>query len=72
MSGRVNALPDTDISRYSNTYAKKRKRHGIRILPNGRLKRVIFTYSNTLLSVSMINIAYWHVRLQPRTATLTV
>ena len=69
MSGRVNALPDTDISSASNTCTKKRKRDGIRILPNGRLKMVIFTYSNILLSVSMINIAYWHVRLQPRTAT---
>ena len=30
-------------------------------LPNGRLKMVIFTYSNTLLSVSMINIANMRV-----------
>ena len=32
------------------------KRLGIRELPLGRLKMVIFTYSNILLSVSMINI----------------
>ena len=38
-------------------------------LPNGRLKMVIFTYSNTLLSANMINIANMRVRLRPRTAT---
>ena len=30
MSGRVQMLPKTVISRYSNTYAKKSKRLGIR------------------------------------------
>ena len=34
-------------------------------LPNGRLKMVIFTYSNTLLSANMINIANMRVRLRP-------
>ena len=29
MSGRVHVLPQTVISRYSNTYAKKSKRLGI-------------------------------------------
>ena len=46
----------TVISRYSNTYAKKPKRLGIFGLPLGRLKMVIFTYSNILSSVSLINI----------------
>ena len=35
-------------------------------LPLGRLQMVISTYSNILLSVSMINIAYWRVGLRPR------
>ena len=35
---RVQMLPKTVISSASNTYAKKRKRLGIRILPLGRLK----------------------------------
>ena len=56
MSGRVHVLPETVISSASNTYAKKPKRLGIRELPLGRLKMVIFTYSNILLSVSLINI----------------
>ena len=59
MRGRVHGLPDAVISRYSNTYAKKSKRLGIRILPLGRLQMVIFTYSNILLSVSMINITMY-------------
>ena len=62
-------LPKTVISRYSNTYAKKRKRLGIGILPHGRLKMVIFTYSNTLLSVNMMNMTNMRVRMRPRTAT---
>ena len=49
----------TVISSASNTYAKKSKRLGIRELPIGRLKMVISTYSNILLSVSMINIDEW-------------
>ena len=49
-------LPKTVISSASNTYAKKRKRLGIRKLPHWRLKMVIFIYSNILLSVSMMNI----------------
>ena len=44
------------ISRYSNTYAKKSKRLGVRELPLVRLEMVISTYSNILLSVSIINI----------------
>ena len=55
MRVRVHLLPKTVISRYSNTYAKKSKRLGIRELPLGRLKMVISTYSNILLSVSMMN-----------------
>ena len=38
-------------------------------LPNGRLKMVIFTYSNTLLSANMINSANMRVRVRPRSAT---
>jgi len=57
------------ISSASNTYSKKRKRLGILILQLGLLKVVIFTYSNILLSVSMINITDMLVRMQPRTAT---
>ena len=53
----------------SNTYAKKPKRLGISILPHGRLEMVIFTYSNTLLSVNMINMTNMRVSMQPRTAT---
>ena len=34
MRGRVQKLPETVISRYSNTYAKKRKRLGMSILPH--------------------------------------
>ena len=67
--GRVHVLPQTVISRYSNTYAKKRKRLGIGELPLGRLKMVISTYSNILLSVNLINITNMRVNMQPRTAT---
>jgi len=52
---RVHMLPQTVISSASNTYTKKSKRLGIGVLPLGRLKMVISTYSNILLSVSMIN-----------------
>ena len=38
MSERVHMLPKTVISRYSNTYAKKPKRLGIRVLPLWRLE----------------------------------
>ena len=47
-------LPQKVISSASNTYAKKRKRLGIRDCL-WRLNMVIFTYSNILLSVNMIN-----------------
>ena len=57
------------ISRYSNTYVKKRKRLGIRVLPIWRLKMVTFIYSNILLSVSMMNIAHLRVIMRPKTAT---
>ena len=60
------------ISSASNTYEKKAKLLGIFILQLGLLKMVISTYSNILLSVSMINITEMRVRWQPRTATLTV
>ena len=64
-SERVHMLPKTVISRYSNTYTKKSKRLGIRVLPLGRLKVVIFTYSNILLSVSMMNLTKMRVRVRP-------
>ena len=38
-------------------------------LPLGRLQMVISTYSNILLSVSMINIRNMRVGMRPRTAT---
>ena len=56
MSERVHVLPQEVISSASNTYAKKSKRLGICILQLGRLKMVIFTYSNILSSESMMNI----------------
>ena len=62
----------TVISSASNTYAKKPKRLGIRVLPHGRLKMVISTYSNILLSVNMINIVHVRVGKRPGTATWTV
>ena len=62
MRKRVHVLPHKVISRYSNTYAKKSKRLGILGLPLGRLKMVISTYSNILLSVSMINMTNGRVR----------
>ena len=68
---RVKKLPKTVVSRYSNTYAKS-KRLGIVGLPLGRLNMVIFTYSNILSSVSMINLTKCRVDGQPRTATWTV
>ena len=61
MSRRVHMLPMAVISRYSNTYAKKSKRLGVRELPLRRLKMVISTYSNILLSVSMINMTNMRV-----------
>ena len=69
MRGRVQMLPKTVISSDSNTYAKKSKRLGIGVLPLGRLKMVIFTYSNILLSVSMINMTSMRVGVRPGTAT---
>ena len=72
MRGRVQKLPETVISRYSNTYAKKPKRLGIRKLPLGRLNLVTFIYLNILLNVSMINIANGRVWMQPSSATWTV
>ena len=44
----------------------------ISILPLMRLEMVIFTYSNILLSVSMINITEMRVGWRPSTATWTV
>ena len=38
-------------------------------MPNGRLEMVIFTYSNILSSVKLINITNGRVEMQPRTAT---
>ena len=60
---------ETVISSASNTYAKKRKRLGIRELPLRRLLMVISTYSNTLLSVNMINSRNMRVRMRPCAAT---
>jgi len=54
-AGRVHVLPQKVISSASNTYTKKRKRLGVRVLQLWRLKMVIFIYSNILLSVSMMN-----------------
>ena len=62
---RVHVLPKTVISRYSNTYTKKSKRLGIRILPLGRLEMVIFIYSNILSSVNLIIITKMRVRVRP-------
>ena len=61
----ANGLPKTVISRYSNTYTKKSKRLGNLVLPLGRLGVVISTYSNILLSVSMINLRYMRVSWRP-------
>ena len=72
MRRRVHVLPKTVISRYSNTYAKKSKRLGIRELPLGRLKMVISTYSNILLSVSMMNMTNVRVIAAASSATWTV
>ena len=72
MSGRVHGLPNTVNSRYSNTYAKKRKCLVMRLLPIGRLQMAIFTYSNILLSVSLINMTNGRVRWRPSSATSTV
>ena len=73
MSKRVHGLPETVISRYSNTYAKKSKRLGLLGLPQGRLKMVISTYSNILLSVSMMNMSEGACADgRPSTATWTV
>ena len=38
-------------------------------LPIGRLEMVIFTYSNTLLSVNLMNMTKMRVHMQPKTAT---
>ena len=65
-------LPETVISRYSNIYAKKPKRLGVIILPQGRLKMVTFTYSNIFLSVIIDIITHMRVWMQPYTATWTV
>ena len=62
--GRVHVLPKAVISSASNTYAKKSKRLGILELPLWRLEMVISTYSNILLSVSMINSVNLRVRMQ--------
>ena len=70
MRWRVQVLPKTVISSASNTYAKKRKRLGIRVLPIGRLKMVISTYSNILLSVSMINMTYSACKLAAKNGHL--
>ena len=69
MSDACALLPKTVISSASNTYTKKSKRLGIGELPLVRLKMVISTYSNILLSVSMINMSEWRVGMRPRTAT---
>ena len=69
MSMCVHVLPKAVISSALNTYAKKAKRLGVFGLAIGRLQMVISTYSNILLSVSMINIANWRVIGQPSMAT---
>ncbi len=62
-------LPMKVISRYSNTYTKKPKRLGSRVLPIGRLQMVISTYSNILLIVNMINITNGRVGMRPKRVT---
>ena len=62
-------LPKTVISSASNTYAKKSKRLGIGDTASWAAKMVIFTYSNILLSVSLINMTNVRVGVRPRTAT---
>jgi hypothetical protein len=69
---RVHVLPQKVISSASNTYTKKRKRLGILGLPLGRLKMVIFIYSNILLNANMINSAHMRVKMQQIPATWTV
>ena len=68
----MHVLPKAVISSASNTYTKKAKRLEILILQFTRLKMVIFTYSNILLSVSLIKITKKRVGVQPRTVTWTV
>ena len=53
-------LPMAVISNASNTYEEV-KAPWVRVLPLGRLKMVISTYSNILLSVSLINITNMRV-----------
>jgi len=66
----VQVLPQEVISSASNTYAKKSKRLGIFGLALWRLKMVISTYSNILLSVNIINIIIMgRVSVRPKTAT---
>ena len=48
---------------------EKRKRLGLRVLPLWRLQMVISTYSNILLSVSIMNIPHMRASVQPRTAS---
>ena len=50
-------------------FTKKPKRLGVLGLPLGRLEMVISTYSNILLSVSMINLTHMRVRVQPKKVT---
>ena len=52
----------TVISRCLKYLRRSQKRLGVLGLPHGRLEKVIFTYSNILLSVSMINITKVRVR----------
>ena len=69
---RVYVLPETVISSASNTYTKKRKRLGIIGLPLGRLYVVVFTYSNILLSVSILTLVSMRVSGRPKRVTSTV
>ena len=69
MSWRVHVLPQNghlECLKYLREEAKAPWDWSTAI---GRLKMVIFTYSNILLSVSMINIAKMRVHMQPKTAT---
>ena len=69
---RVQMLPKTVISRYSNTYAKKSKRLGIRstaawAAENGHLHILEYLVERKYDQFDEVR-----VRLQPRTVTWTV
>ena len=54
-----------EVLKYLHEEVKAKASLGLRVLPLGRLKMVIFIYSNILLSVSMINLTKLRVGMQP-------